>query len=259
MRNFLIFIFIFLISFFNIADAQSYKINSDGTITNSNANIYDNVDFNEYIEQLYKDIKKYWQPPKEKVSRKAVLLVRILKDGKIDKYDIYEKSGNLYADISAIVALQKLGEYYKPLPKEYKGKSIDVKIVFDRSVHGFELNQQQTIFYNEYKNQKLSQYKNSKAVSAVKLDKDFFVTPKDKFLKSDKFIYLNALKINKFLNDAYLYKYKIDCENKLIGLKKTYQPKADGYELCTPNEFDTQLQSVDLNSDYVKIYNYTCK
>jgi len=89
--------------------------------------------FNDYMRNMQKKIKSNWIPPKQTFSKRVVILYTIKRNGEIDKYKIFESSGDEKMDRSAIYALKKSAPF-KKLPKEFKGDHVDIKFSFDYNV-----------------------------------------------------------------------------------------------------------------------------
>ncbi len=92
------------------------------------------VDFGPYMSKMQKEIKANWNPPKIKTTKHVVLLYKINKDGTVPKSEILKSSGSKKMDASALEALNKSAPF-SPLPKKYKGTSVDVQFTFDYNVH----------------------------------------------------------------------------------------------------------------------------
>ncbi len=89
------------------------------------------VDFGPYMRNVQNKIKKNWKPPEEKRRfARATVIFTLDKNGKIKKYNIKKSSGIKEYDKSAIKAL-KSSAPFGALPKEYKGKTVDVHFNFD--------------------------------------------------------------------------------------------------------------------------------
>lgn len=101
---------------------------------------YEQPDFADlYMKELQKRIKMNWDPPKENESKKVVLLFKIDKDGKLLAAKVFKTSGNDKADKAALKAVEVTAPF-KPLPYEFKGKSIDIQFTFDYNVWQSKVN-----------------------------------------------------------------------------------------------------------------------
>lgn len=90
-------------------------------------------DFGPYMRELQKSIKSNWTPPKGNESKRVVLIFKIAKNGKLLANKVFKSSGIVAADEAAIKAVN-LTAPFKPLPKEFKGKSVDIQFTFDYNV-----------------------------------------------------------------------------------------------------------------------------
>lgn len=90
-------------------------------------------DFGPYMKELQKSIKSNWYPPKRNESKRVVLLFKIAKNGRLLSTKIFKSSGVAAADEAAIKAVMVTAPF-KSLPKEFKGKSIDIQFTFDYNV-----------------------------------------------------------------------------------------------------------------------------
>lgn len=90
-------------------------------------------DFGPYMKELQTSIKSNWNPPKGNESKRVVLLFKIAKDGKLISVKVFKSSGVFAADEAAIRAIN-ITAPFKPLPKEFKGKSVDIQFTFDYNV-----------------------------------------------------------------------------------------------------------------------------
>lgn len=98
--------------------------------------LIENVNFNQYLQNLQKEIKANWNPPKGSESKRVVTLFKIHKDGTLAESKIFKSSGNGNCDQRALAAIYQTAPF-APLPKEFKGDSIDVQFTFDYNVFGF--------------------------------------------------------------------------------------------------------------------------
>ncbi|MCI1274123.1 MAG: TonB C-terminal domain-containing protein, partial [Clostridiaceae bacterium] len=92
-------------------------------------------DFGPYMRELQRRIKMNWDPPKGNESKRVVLLFKIAKDGRLLACSVFKSSGLQSADRAALHAVQ-LTAPFRPLPAEYRGKSIDIQFTFDYNVFG---------------------------------------------------------------------------------------------------------------------------
>ncbi len=71
-----------------------------------------------------------WQPPRAKLSLRAVVLFNVSKKGNINKIEICKSSGDEEFDSIAIKAVQAAAPF-QPFPKEYKDEDVDINFTFD--------------------------------------------------------------------------------------------------------------------------------
>lgn len=95
----------------------------------------DEPDFGPYMRDLQKRIKAKWEPPKGNESKRVIVLFKVAKDGELLKARIFKTSGVFAMDNAALKAVKDSAPF-KPLPKEFKGKSIDIQFTFDYNVFG---------------------------------------------------------------------------------------------------------------------------
>lgn len=98
-----------------------------------NTNIQNAVDWNPYITELEKKIRKNWNPPRADVSNSVKTKFKLSKDGSLVKCDIVQSSGKKTVDDAAISAI-KSATPYKPFPENVKSDTIDVEFTFDYNV-----------------------------------------------------------------------------------------------------------------------------
>lgn len=92
-------------------------------------------DFGPYMRELQRRIKMNWEPPKGNESKRVVLLFKIAKDGRLLSVRVFKSSGIPNADKAALNAVE-LTAPFRPLPPDYRGKSIDIQFTFDYNVFG---------------------------------------------------------------------------------------------------------------------------
>ena len=130
--SFLIFLFCLLFTLNNMALAEGYYIpkyapmNIQKSSENNNQS-FGQVNFEPYMKDLQKEIRNRWQPPKHKERLYVKIFLRIDKNGETSNVKIYQSSMDTQADNAALNAVQSISQF-KPLPKEFKGSSIDVII-----------------------------------------------------------------------------------------------------------------------------------
>lgn len=92
-------------------------------------------DFGPYMRDLQRRIKMNWDPPKGNESKRVVLLFKIARDGRLLSVRVFKSSGLPNADRAALSAVE-LTAPFRPLPADFKGKSIDIQFTFDYNVFG---------------------------------------------------------------------------------------------------------------------------
>lgn len=127
MRIVLAFLIMFLFGFI-----PSYAENAALKQTND-ANIRNGVDWNPYITELEKKIRKNWNPPKADISNNVETSFKLSKDGNLVKCEITKSSGKKSVDDAAIYAI-KSAMPYKPFPENAKMDTVDIEFSFDYKV-----------------------------------------------------------------------------------------------------------------------------
>lgn len=127
MRIVLAFLIVFLFGFI-----PSYAENTALKQTND-ANIRNGVDWNPYITELEKKIRKNWNPPKADISNNVETSFKLSKDGNLVKCEITKSSGKKSVDDAAIYAI-KSAMPYKPFPENAKMDTVDIEFSFDYKV-----------------------------------------------------------------------------------------------------------------------------
>lgn len=89
-----------------------------------------NSDFKPYINYLQSDIKSNWYPLEFKGKKRAVAFFRIGRSGELKKVKIFKSSGDRKFDNEALNAVHQSAPF-SPLPKEFKGSTVDVLFTFD--------------------------------------------------------------------------------------------------------------------------------
>lgn len=90
--------------------------------------------FEPYMQTLEKKIKSNWDFPYCRVNKKIGVVLKVNKDGTLEKSEIYESSGNDILDKKALEAVSKSAPF-PPLPQEFHGKSFDFLFYFDYRVY----------------------------------------------------------------------------------------------------------------------------
>lgn len=108
-----------------VSNLKTEKYIQDGKITEQ--------DFGPYMSNLQKEIKGNWNPPKGNKSKRVKMRFTISQSGKLLKSKIVQSSFDKEVDNAAIHALENSAPF-EPLPKEFKGKSVDIEFTFDYNV-----------------------------------------------------------------------------------------------------------------------------
>lgn len=201
------------------------------------------VDFTSYMRELQLRLKANWNPPSVYQGRRVILLFKVAKDGALISSSIYRSSGDKDMDTAALNAV-KASSPFRPLPLEFKGESIDIQFKFD---------------YNVFANNELKFYQS--------LVHPFLEVTSKKYIKDyEGYRFLNAFdRFPRQNNVKYLLRVKVDCKNRLIGLKRAQAYYSNRH--CDNVEFtnyldiheNIKMQSADTNDIYLKIYNYACQ
>lgn len=86
-----------------------------------------------YMMDVEAKIKKNWKPPQSPKSAKIVIYMLLNRNGELLDLRVKEKSYSEKLDNSAREAVI-LSAPFKPLPKEYKEKSVPIEFSFDYNV-----------------------------------------------------------------------------------------------------------------------------
>lgn len=206
-----------------------------------------NLGLLQYVETTNKKLKKSWRPiipPRNNRYQTAVLFV-VKKDGSLDKNKIliFQSSGNKEFDKSAIDTISK--NNYAPLPEKYTNDKLAILFTFNL----------QTLPGQSYLQSSKYPYSN--------IFNCFFINNNLRIFKNiqrkDGYVWLNAYKITPNTG-SYLWRTKVDCRNRQIGIKKSYAGDFD-YLSKEPvlTNFNTTMQDINKNSDYKAIYDYVCR
>ena len=102
----------------------------DNTSVSSNEDTLEKTDFAPYMRELQNRIKRNWDPPKGDEDKTVVLLFKIAKDGRLLSCRVDRSSGLSSVDQAALKAVE-LTAPFRPLPDDFKGKSVDIQFTFD--------------------------------------------------------------------------------------------------------------------------------
>ncbi len=212
------------------------------------------VDFAPYMKDLQKKIYSKWYPPRLSESNRTVLLMKIAKNGVLLALSILQSSGHKACDDAALEAVYEAAPF-KPLPEGFKGKSIDIQFTLDYNVYGAHPAKPAV----NWQNASSSNYMNY----ITELDKTLHIVNKNLMRYENGFNYINALKITPFTSNTYLLRCKIDCKNRKIGVKKSYEGTA--YAPYTLPRYvkvfadKVKMSNPESDKDYLKIYNFVCE
>jgi len=94
------------------------------------------VDFEPYVRRLYEDIQRNWDPlipaeAKKPELKKGIVGIRfsILPDGRVGSMKLETRSGDMAFDRAAWYAITSEGQY-PPLPKEFHGPDLELRVGF---------------------------------------------------------------------------------------------------------------------------------
>lgn len=260
-----ILLLIFNLGLFNLVLAESNLL-YNGEPTNEKYISPDGVDLAPYMRELQRQIKSNWVPPKFGFSARVILVFTIEKDGRLSKSSVYKSSGFTAADEAAIEALKKAAPF-KPLPAEYKSNSVDIHFTFDYHIWGYNNSLRNTseLLHSATMGEDLQ--KSRQPYYYEDLDNTLSVLRRSSIREKDGYKYIHAMKIMPLSSNAYLWRCRIDCKNRKIGVRKTFEGSVQNTPLHLlgftqlVNVFtdDVKMHSPEKNQDYLKIYNYVCQ
>jgi len=221
------------------------------------------VDFYPYMNELTRRIKMNWEPPRGKERLRVVVLMKVSKDGRLLSSYIKNSSNDPEADKAALNAIQRSSPF-KPLPSDFKGESVDIHFTF-----GYHLTVPTTGYTYTTTTDKINKsviVKSNEGMYTELLPKKLYATTKGSIRSNNGYKFLNVLQTNKYTQNAYLLKCKVDFKNKQIGVKKSFAGSAP--EIFTqPRSFflyrllfdeNIKMQSVNDNLNHTKIYEHAC-
>ena len=220
---------------------------------------YDNIDFGPYMRDFQNKIYSKWDPLKLSESYRIILLMKIAKDGRLLAVSIFQSSGNKACDDAALEAVYNALPF-KPLPEGFKGKSLDIQFTFDYNVNG--------VSYIHHPPKPAVNWQNASGNHRIdyitELDKTLHIVNKNLMRYENGFNYIYALKLPPFTSNAYLLRCKIDCKNRQIGVKKSYEGIVSNISYPLPRYVKIFTDKVKMtkpesNQDYLKIYNFVCE
>ena len=217
------------------------------------------VDFAPYMRDLQYNIRSKWDPPKLSESTRVILLMKIAKDGRLLAASIFQSSGNKAYDDAALAAVYN-AQPFKPLPEGFKGWSIDIQFTLDYNVNG--------VSYIHHPPKPAVNWQNASGNHRIdyitELDKTLHIVNKNLMRYENGFNYIYALKLHPFTSNAYLLRCKIDCKNRQIGVKRSYEGIVSNISYPLPRYVKIFTDKVKMtkpesNQDYLKIYNFVCE
>lgn len=125
-------ILLLLLPFLTYAEYK-LKLNHNQSKSHKSARHQNNTKepyFDVYMTNLQDKIKNNWNPPKGGENSNVILLFKVDRSGNVLSTKILKSSNNFAIDNSALEALKK-SKPLKPLPKEFKGKDVDIQFTFD--------------------------------------------------------------------------------------------------------------------------------
>ena len=221
-------------------------------IYKSKAEMDKNVDFEPYMTVLQANIRKNWSAPVISALQGQVIFL-VLKDGMLVHPAVYKSSGDKFFDEAMLEAVYRT-KRFKPLPAEYSGNSVTVFMTFvtQRSPSLVEsvVNSRQVASVGRY----------------IPLENTYYsarlISQKPYLKKDGGYTYVNLLDSTLFGN-TYLLRCKVDCQNQLIGIKKTYLMDSNAVykaKQLEPEVYSDKVKMRSVNDDYINraIYNYAC-
>lgn len=221
-------------------------------IYKSKAEMDKNVDFEPYMTELMATIKKNWSAPMTSVQQGQVIFW-VLKDGMLIQPSVYKSSGYKFFDEAMLEAVYRTKKF-KPLPAGYSGNAVTVLMTFDiqaiPSVVETDGSSRRVASVGRY----------------IPLENTYYsarlISQKPYLKKDDGYTYVNLLDSTLFGNN-YLLRCKVDCQNQLIGIKKTYLMDSNAVykaKQLEPEVYSDKVKMRSVNDDYINraIYNYAC-
>lgn len=221
-------------------------------IYKSKAEMDKNVDFEPYMTELMATIKKNWSAPMTSVQQGQVIFW-VLKDGMLIQPSVYKSSGYKFFDEAMLEAVYRTKKF-KPLPSGYSGNSVTVFMTFvtQRSPSLVEsvVNSRQVASVGRY----------------IPLENTYYsarlISQKPYLKKDGGYTYVNLLD-STFFGNTYLLRCKVDCQNQLIGIKKTYLMDSSAVykaKQLEPEVYSDKVKMRSVNDDFINraIYNYAC-
>ena len=221
-------------------------------IYKSKAEMDKNVDFEPYMTELRANIRKNWSAPVISALQGQVIFL-VLKDGMLVHPSVYKSSGYKFFDEAMIEAVYRKKKF-KPLPAGYSGNSVTVLMTFvtQRSPSLVEsvVNSRRVASEGRY-------------IPLETTDFPACLISQKPYLKKDGgYTYVNLLD-STFFGNTYLLRCKVDCQNQLIGIKKTYLMDSSAVykaKQLEPEVYSDNVKMRSVNDNYINraIYNYAC-
>lgn len=263
-----ILLLIFNLGLFNLVLAESNLL-YNGEPTNEKYTSPDYDLWAPYMRELQRQIRSNWVPPKFDFSARVILVFTIEKDGRLSKSAVYKSSGVAAADEAAIEALKKAAPF-KPLPAEFKGNSIDIQFTFDYNVFGKNNSSRNTseLLHSAAMGEDLQKSRQPYTYTYYEnLDNTLSIVKRSLIREKDGYKYTHAMKVMPLSSNAYLWRCRIDCKNRKIGVRKTFEGSVQntpmhllGFtQLVNVFTDEIKMHSPEKNQDYLKIYNYVCQ
>jgi TonB family protein len=91
------------------------------------------IDFGPYMNDLQRNIRSNWFPPKGKESQRVVCIFKIHRGGQVSNLRIERSSGNAAADQAALKAIKISSAWFQSLPAG-ASDDVDIQFTFDHNV-----------------------------------------------------------------------------------------------------------------------------
>jgi TonB family C-terminal domain len=98
----------------------------------SDSSLDKDVDYGPFMRELQVKIKRAWYPPKSNESRKALVVFKVQRNGRVSKVRIAQSTGIAKGDQAAIKAVESVSYKLKLPPKA--PESVDIQFTFDYNV-----------------------------------------------------------------------------------------------------------------------------
>ena len=222
-------------------------------IYKSQAEMNKNIDFEPYVTELMATIKKNWSAPLTSALQGQVIFL-VLKDGMLFNPNVYKSSGTKFFDEGMLEAVYKT-KRFKPLPAEYSENSVTVLMTFETKAFPSSVVESGG---NSRRVESMGRY--------IPLENTYYparlISHKPYLKKDGGYTYVNLLD-STFFGNNYLLRCKVDCQNQLIGIKKTYLMDSHALNKAKqlePEVYSDNVKMRSVNDSYLNtaIYNYAC-